>query len=106
MPIYPPVCLYTEFSNGQACGMQLLKPHHVNGVTIQVPIKHFVVFSFEDWLVGLLSRSGFEKMMDEAWQKCNNQSSTGKMEDIFEGEIIRNFQDPDGKHFGLHGDEG
>jgi hypothetical protein len=95
-----------EFSNDQACGMQLLKPHRANGVTIQVPIKHFVMFSFEDWLAGLLFCSGFEKMMDKAWEKCNNKNSTGEMKDIFEGEIIQNFQGPDDKHFGLYGDEG
>ena len=92
IPSYPPICSYREFSDGPACGMQLLKPHLVNRSTIHVPIKHFIAFSFKDWLAGLLSRSGVEKKMDDAWEKCNNRSPSGEMKDIFEGEVIRNFQ--------------
>lgn len=106
IPAYPSMCSYREFSDGPACRTQLLKPHHVNGSTIHIPIKHFVAFSFKDWLAGLLSRPGIETVMDKAWEKCNNQSPSGEMKDIFEGEIIRNFQDPDGKHFGLSREEG
>ena len=106
IPIYPAICSYKEFSAGPTCGTPLLKPHHVNGSTIHIPIKHFVAFSFKDWLAGLLSRGGIETMMDNAWEKCNNQPPSGEIKDIFEGEIIRNFQGLDGKHFGLSREEG
>ena len=106
VPIYPPICTYKEFSDGPSCRVPLLKPHRIYGSTIHVLIKHFVAFSFKNWIAGLLSRPGVEKMMDEAWEKCSNQSPSGEMKDIFEGEVIRNFQGPDGKHFGLSGEEG
>jgi hypothetical protein len=106
IPTYPTICSFREFSDGPACGMQLLTPHRVNGSTIHVPIKHFVAFSFKDWLAGLLSRPGAEKTMDKAWEKCNYRSPSGEMKDIFEGEVIQNFQGPDGKHFGHSAEEG
>ncbi len=65
-----------------------------------------MAFSFKDWLAGLLSRPGIEKMMDGAWEKCNNQFPGGEMKDIFEGKVVHNFQGPDGMHFGLSGEEG
>ena len=102
----PSMCSYREFSDGPACRTQLLKLHHVNGSTIHISIKHFIAFSFKDWLVGILSCLGIETLMDKAWEKCNNQSPSGEMIDIFEGEIIQNFQGPDGKHFGLAQEEG
>ena len=105
-PIYPSVCSHKEFSNGPNCGTQLLKPHSANGVSIQIPIKHFVAFCLKDWLGGLLSRPGFEEMMDDAWEKCNASSVDKDIGDIFEGEVIRNFQGPDSKHFGMRGNEG
>jgi len=107
MSIYPTTCTRKEFPQGSACGSQLLKPQHVNGVTILVPIKRFVAFSFKDWLAGLLSRPGFEDMMDDAWKQCKKSHGHGvKMKDIFEGDIIRNFLGPDGKHFSYGDKEG
>jgi Transposase family tnp2 len=105
IPIYPDTCNHLEFQGGKKCGTSLLKPRHVNGHTIHLPIKPFIAFSFKDWLGGLLSRSGFEEKMDNAWVPSTNSLTPSKeMRDIFDGEILRNFKGFDGQHFRTSGE--
>jgi hypothetical protein len=67
IPHYPATCSHQEFRGSPKCGTPLVKPRSVNGLTIQIPIKSFVAFSFKHWLGGMLARSGFEMKMDKAW---------------------------------------
>lgn len=107
IPIYPDTCNHLEFPGGKKCGTPLLKPQRRNGRTIQVPIKRFVAFSFKDWLGGLLSRSGFEEKMDNAWAPLTDRLTPLKeMKDIFDAEILQNFEAFDGQHFSASGEEG
>jgi len=79
----------------------------MDGVTVGLPIKPFTAFCFKDWLGTLLSRPGLEAKMDEAWIQHNKGGSgSDEMEDILDGEILRNFEGPDGKHFSIGGTEG
>ena len=107
IPIYPDTCNHREFRDGKKCGTPLLKPHCANGYTIHLPIKPFIASSFKDWLGGLLSRSGFEEKMDDAWvPSTNSLASSKEMKDIFDAEILRNFKGFDGQHFSAGGEEG
>lgn len=103
IPIYPDTCNHVEFRGGRECGTRLLERLHRNGHTIQVPIKRFVAFSFKDWLGGLLSRSGFEEKMDNAWAPS---TPLKEMDDIFDAEVLQNFKGFDCRHFGAGGEEG
>ena len=70
-------------------GTPLLKPHHANGHTIHLLIKPFIASSFKDWLGSLLSCSGFEEKMDDAWvPSTNSLASSKEMKDIFDAEIF------------------
>ena len=107
IPIYPDTCTHLEFRDGKKCGTPLLKPRRTNGHTIHLPIKSFIAFSFKDWLGGLLSCSGFEEKMDDAWAPSTNSLTPSKeMKDIFDGEILRNFKGFDGQLFSTSGEEG
>ena len=107
IPIYPDKCDHREFPRGKKCGTPLLKPRSVNGHVVHLPIKPFVAFSFKDWVGGLLSRSGFEGKMDNAWTSCKDGSPPPKeMKDIFDAKIVRDFKGADGQHFSAGGDEG
>jgi hypothetical protein len=106
IPIYPDTCTHLEFPDGKKCGTPLLKPRRTNGHTIHLPIKPFVAFSFKDWLGGLLSRSGFEEKMDDAWAPSTNLTPSKEMKDIFDAEILRNFKGFDGQLFSTSGKEG
>lgn len=105
IPHYPATCNHREFRNGPECGTPLVKPRRVNGHTIHVPIKSFVAFSFKHWLGGILARSGFEEKMDKAWV-LSKERMTPEMKDIFDAEVLRNFNGPDGQHFSAGGEEG
>ena len=104
IPIYPKFCTHEEYRNGARCGERLTRPRCVKDIDIEVPVKTFVSFDFKDWLAGLLSRPGYEERMDSAWQ--SNASEDGIMQDIFDGEYLRNFKGPDGRSFSLGGEEG
>jgi Transposase family tnp2 len=104
IPIYPKYCSHKEYLNGVQCGERLTRPRCINGIDIEVPVKTFVSFDFKDWFAGLLSRPGYEERMDSVWQ--SKTSEDGIMHDIFDGEYVRNFKGPDGRSFGLGGEEG
>ncbi len=108
IPIYPSTCTHRQFKRGRKCGTALLKPRRVSSHTVQTPIKPFVGFSFKDWpLGGLLSRSGFEQKMDNAWKTCQIGSGPiAEMRDIFDGDMLRNFKGCDGQHFSIGEGEG
>lgn len=57
-------------------------------VSVEVPIKRFVSFSFKDFVSGLLSHPGFEDHMDSP-RTC----SIGEdMLDVFDGQFLQNFK--------------
>jgi hypothetical protein len=58
-----------------------------------------------DWVGRLLSRPGVEAEMDATWSKPKD-STDGVMRDIFDGENLRNFKGPDGRHFSYGNGEG
>lgn len=103
IPHYPATCNHREFRGGPKCGTPLVKPRRVNGLTIYVPIKSFVAFSFKHWLGGMLARSGFEEKMDKTWVRSG---ALFEMKDIFDAEVLRNFTGLDGRHFSDGGEEG
>jgi Transposase family tnp2 len=73
-----------------------------------MPIKTFVYFSPVEWLGRFLSRPGLEAEMDHSWSDAQNfrKSNPGLMRDIFDGDLLRNFKGPDGKHFSVGNGEG
>jgi hypothetical protein len=72
---------------------------------LQIPIKPFVYFDFRDWVASLLSRPGYEDMMDDAWG-ARHRGDPDCLSDIFDGTVLRNFKGPDGRLFGAIGAEG
>lgn len=104
---YPPQCegdipVYRERCNarhrGTRRGELLVRPKLVQGIFINVPIKPYVAFDVKDWVARLLSRKGFEEVMDKTWNKMNIPVD-GKLEDILQGSVIRELEGRDGAHF-------
>jgi hypothetical protein len=89
--------------HGSSCGELLVRPKMIQNYQIFVPIKPYVAFDFKDWMAGLLSRPGYEEMLDKAWERMM-PSPDGSVRDIFQGSAIREFKGPDGQtHFSLAG---
>ena len=100
--IYPKHCMHKQYSNGDKCGKCLTKPCCIHSVDIEVPIKTFVSFNFEDWVAGILSWPGYKDCLDAAWAEYSKDEH---MQDIFHGDYVRHFKGPNGEHFSLGGDE-
>jgi hypothetical protein len=72
-----------------------------------LPIKPFVYYYFKDWVGGLLARPGFEDKMDSTWNtSAPADPVVDHMHDIFDGEMLCNFNGPDGRHSSVGGKEG
>ena len=110
IPIYPSKC--RQRRGGGRCNTFLLRPRVISSSqgskTIYTPIKPFVYFSPVEWMGRLLSRPGLEAEMDRSWTDAQNfrKSNPGLMHDIFDGDLLRNFKGPDGKHFSVGEGEG
>jgi hypothetical protein len=57
---------------------------------LQVPIKTFITFDFKDCVVNLLSHPEYEDIMVAAWTTTPGDN----MCDIFDSEILQNFEGP------------
>lgn len=105
IPEYPARC--------KACASrkrtsELLYRRNIAGRTVPLPIKPYVHHDFQDWMGGLLSKPGNERMMDRAWDKSFEPSDQSTpVTSIFEAKILRSFYGPGGKsRFGDCGDDG
>ena len=103
---YPSYCSNKYMPGKPPCGELLLCPKYVGGKTLQVPIKKFICFSFKDWVASLLSRPGFEDMMDGSWSLGDRNTKENELADIFDGEVLKRFKGPNGELFGAGGTEG
>ena len=107
IPIYPKQCNHRQFHGGWKCATPLLKPKHIKGHPIFVPIKPFIGFNSKDWLGALLSWLGFEHKMDATWASCQTGNDPIlEMKDIFDGHVLHNFKGPDELHFSVSNGEG
>jgi hypothetical protein len=93
---YPRRCMHRRFANGPPCGTGLTRPRVIGDVEIHTPIKPFLSFDFKDWLAGLVSRPGYEDLMDSAWNKTSADPPDG-ISDITEADFLRNFAGPNGE---------
>ena len=110
IPIYPSKCRHHHW--GRHCNTILLQsrvvPSKRGSMMIYTPIKPFVYFSPVKWLGHLLSCPGLEAEMDRSWTNAQSfrKSNSGLMKDILDGDLLRNFKGPDGKHFSIGDGEG
>lgn len=95
IPIYPPYCTHRQFTSGPECGTRLTRPRAFEGTDVELPIKHFVSFSFKNFVANLASRPGFEDMMD-----APSSSTDSIMRDISDGQFLRHkFKGQNGAPF-------
>ena len=95
IPVYPKYCTHKEHPGWPECGTRLTRSHAFIDISVEVPIKRFVSFSFKDFVSGLLSRPGFEDHMDSPHTCFVGED----MRDVFDGQFFQNFKLPDGQPF-------
>lgn len=107
-------CVYRDFPNTPPCNALLTRydkhsaeyryghsffecsPLFTHLPKNQVPIKHYFVQSFTQWLAGLVQRPNIEKLMDST---PFSQSNDGMMRDIWDGSWRESFRGNDGNLF-------
>ncbi|PPQ82487.1 hypothetical protein CVT26_012890, partial [Gymnopilus dilepis] len=97
-PRYPEYCSHREFADGNECETRLTRPRVFGDFEVEVPIKRFVSFSFKEYVASLTCRSGFEDCMDSVSAGKGSEASE-EMQDVFDGEFLRDFRGPDSKPF-------
>lgn len=100
IPVYQQRC--NARKHGARCGELLVQPKTIRGHQIFVPILPYVAFDFKDWVASLLSREGYERTMDGAWDGMEPDTD-GILRGIFQGSVIRGLKGLDGKHFSKSG---
>jgi hypothetical protein len=98
LPRYP-ACCTNVFRNGRRCDGIVTRTKRQCNTAVQVPIKPFVYFDFKDWVASLLSRPGYEDMMDDVWGSTGRRGNS----DIFDGTVLQHFKGPDGRLFSAAG---
>lgn len=109
IPHYPLSCTYQWRRDRSPCGTRITRPRRFGKVDVEVPIKRFVSFSFKDYVAELTSRFGFEDKMDAVWESFLAAVGKGvpaEMNDVFDGQFLRDFKDRDGHLFGRQTEEG
>lgn len=93
----PDTCTFKDASDSPLCGTPLFTERRRKGQTLREPVREIHFQDFEDWLARLLSRPGMEEILDRDVYQTG--AGIGELFDIWDGEVLRNFQGPDGSNF-------
>lgn len=92
---YPDRCTRKETPSSAPCGRTLYKWRTSRGVKSKVPKRLFECHDIQDWIFRFLHRQGIEELMDRSIAP----SPDGRMRDIWDGKVMKEFVGPDGKPF-------
>ena len=95
-------CTHQPTPESSPCGVPLWTDRRVGDRTLRVPRRKYVHQSLKEWMGRVLARPGVEDMFEESYR----EQSSGRMEDIWDSPLLRNFRDNDNTpFFGKHGSE-
>lgn len=92
---YPDKCTRKETPSSPPCGRVLYKWRTSRGVKSKVPKRLFECQDIQDWIFRFLHRQGIEELMD----RPITPSPDGRMRDIWDGKVMKEFVGPDDKPF-------
>jgi hypothetical protein len=111
---YPERCTHKETPSSQPCNRQLRKATTINGRMKNRPVRRFLYQDIRDWMRKLLSRPGYEEIMDNCPSSRSQRSQATRPArddpttmDMRDAPALKDFKGPDGKSFFLErGEEG
>jgi hypothetical protein len=62
---WPSECTWRPFPNSRPCGQSLVKSGVVDGQSVRVPIQPFATQDFDSFVGRILSRPGYEAILDQ-----------------------------------------
>jgi hypothetical protein len=94
---YPINCTYQSSHDSQPCGRPLLKSRKRKGSVVNAEDRKLHCQEFSRWLGNLLWRHGMEELLDRDVYQTG--AGPGELWDIWDGEVLRNFEGPEGGNF-------
>ncbi|KDQ28554.1 hypothetical protein PLEOSDRAFT_1027583, partial [Pleurotus ostreatus PC15] len=95
---YPESCRFQDTPSDPVCGANLLDKQRIGGKVICRPVRKYLQQDMKHWMARLLSRPGIEEIMDNA---PHVGDGGGKMKDIWDSPVMKNFMGHDGRRFFL-----
>jgi hypothetical protein len=92
---FPDRCTRMETPSSQPCGRILYKENPPSGKKSKVPKRLFEYHDIRDWIFRFLNRPEIETLVD----RPINPSPDGRMRDVWDGKVMKEFVGPDGKPF-------
>lgn len=99
---FPDKCTRMETPSSQPCGRALTKEDLRKGQKSRVPKRIFEYHDIRDWMSRFLNRPDIEALID----RPTNPPSDGRMRDVCDGKVMKEFVGPDGKPFISSKEEG
>lgn len=96
IPEWQSECTTRRFPDSPLCGQRLVKSAVMEGNSVRVPIRPFVVQDFDAFVGRLLCRPGYEKLMDEATVLFRGAEELCYITD---GAAVQGLRGPDDKPF-------
>ncbi|RXW11340.1 hypothetical protein EST38_g14515, partial [Candolleomyces aberdarensis] len=91
----PKICDYRKTPASESCGAKLWKERDYGPYGIRSsPVKKYVHQDLKSWLGRLLSRPGIEDLLEK-----RAVNTDGEVDDIWGGEVLRNFKDRAGNPY-------
>ena len=93
---WPTECTWRSFKDSPPCGQPLVKSAVEGGESVRVPIYPYVVQDFDSFVGRMLSRPGYEKILDDGTVFSDEDVAFW---DIKDAGSIRDLKGPDNKPF-------
>ncbi|OBZ66279.1 hypothetical protein A0H81_13832 [Grifola frondosa] len=90
----PTNCTYLATPTSVPCNAKLWRNRNLLSTASRSPVRKYLHQSLKQWVGRLLSRPDISDYLDKPLEDV-----CGSMKDIFDGEVLRSFLGPDGKHF-------
>jgi len=88
-------CTYRSTPTSPPCNVPLWTERRIGGKTLPVPRRKYVHQSLKEWMGRILSQPGIEEIIDET----PHRTHTGRIADIWDSSVFRNFRDKDDSPF-------
>ena len=97
---YPDRCTMQDSRNGPVCKALLRKSVRRRGGRSIAPVRKYLHHDMRLWMARMLCRPDLERWLDRTViDPATIDAGLQQMRDIWDGEVLRQFQGPDKKHF-------
>ncbi|KAG1879948.1 uncharacterized protein F5891DRAFT_1204354, partial [Suillus fuscotomentosus] len=94
----PEYCIHSPLPGAPQCSTKLKRTRIIRGTAFERPVKKYLYQDMKQWLARFLSRSDIESKLERG-SAANMKVADGEQHDIWDAEVLQNFQGPDGSPF-------